>query len=146
MKKCPPRRKAYFSRRTDMSTDVAAQHESGLMESAGGAMQTAVQAARDGAADARARVAETLPAVTGFISRLVYTTSYTLSYGVVFPTMLVVSVVPKENAIVHGLVDGGRAAKDTVANMRGVSLSDQIGAALNSAAGDNHGADGDMPS
>lgn len=113
-----------------MSTDVAAQHESGLMDSAGGAVQTAVQAARDGAADARARVAETMPAVTGFISRLVYTTSYTLSYGVVFPTMLVVSVVPKENAVVHGLVDGGRAAKDTVSHMRGLSLSDQMSGAL----------------
>ena len=30
-----------------------------------------------------------------------------LSFGVVYPVMLVVHVVPKNNAIVHGLVDGG---------------------------------------
>lgn len=118
-----------------MSTDVAAQQGARMMESAGGAVQSAVQAARDGAADARARVAETMPAVTGFISRFVYTTSYTLSYGIVFPTMLVVSIVPKENAVVHGLVDGGRAAKDTVSHMRGVSLTDQMKDALDSVSG-----------
>lgn len=129
-----------------MSTDVAAPNESRLLDSAGGAVQTAMQAARDGAADARTKVAETLPAVGGFISRLVYTTSYTLSYGVVFPTMLVVSVLPKENAVVHGLVDGGRAAKDTVANMRGMSLTDQMSAAVDSVANTDGGGTGEAPS
>ena len=36
------------------------------------------------------------------------------SYGVVFPTLLVARAVPKDNAIVNGLVDGARAARDAL--------------------------------
>lgn len=81
------------------------------------AMSLAVQAARDGAADARTRVAEAMPAIGLFLSRFTYTTCYTLSYGFVFPTMLIVRAIPKENCIVHGLVDGGRAAREAVYRM-----------------------------
>jgi hypothetical protein len=81
---------------------------------ASGTMETAVQAARDGAADAKAAVDRALPAISQFVSRFVYTTSYSLSYGFVFPAMLLVRVIPKENALVHGLVDGAQAATDMV--------------------------------
>jgi hypothetical protein len=56
-----------------------------------------------------------MPAAANFLSRLLYQSSYMLSFGVVFPVMLVVRVVPKNNAIVHGLVDGALAARDQVA-------------------------------
>ena len=79
-----------------------------------GAMETAVQAARHGAADARAAVDRAAPAISQFVSRFVYTTSYSLSYGFVFPAVLLARAVPKDNALVHGLVDGARAAKDMV--------------------------------
>jgi hypothetical protein len=64
-----------------------------------------------------------VPAVSRFVSRLVYTTSYSLSYGVVFPVMLVARAVPKENALVHGLVDGARAAKEMVEHWQGGGAS-----------------------
>lgn len=51
----------------------------------------------------------------GVLSRLLYTASYTVSYGVVFPVMFVVYSVPAENALVRGLLEGGRAARDAVA-------------------------------
>jgi hypothetical protein len=79
------------------------------------AMSLAVQAVKEGSSDAQARVSEMMPAVGGFLSRLTYTTCYTVSYGVVFPTLLLVRALPKENAVVHGFVDGARAARDSIA-------------------------------
>jgi hypothetical protein len=84
------------------------------LRSAADAMTLALQAAKDGAADAQQRVNEMMPAIGGFLSRLTYTTCYAVSYGVVFPTLLVARAVPKDNAIVNGLVDGARAARDSL--------------------------------
>jgi hypothetical protein len=83
------------------------------------ARESAIQAARDGAADARAAVDRAIPAISAFVSRCAYTTSYSISYGVVFPAMLLARAVPKDNALVHGLVDGARAATDLVDDWRG---------------------------
>jgi hypothetical protein len=74
------------------------------------ALSRAAQAAREGAADAQTRVSEMAPAIGGFVSRLTYTTCYAVSYGVVFPTLLVARAVPKDNVIVQGLVEGALAA------------------------------------
>src|SRR3984885_10915225 len=76
------------------------------------ALDTAVKAAKDGAADAKATAGKMIPAAGRFLSRFVYTTSYTFSYGVVFPAMLLAKSIPPNNAIVHGLVDGDQAAGD----------------------------------
>jgi hypothetical protein len=84
------------------------------LRSAADAMALALQAAKDGAADAQERVDQMMPAIGGFVSRLTYTTCYAVSYGVVFPTLLVARAVPKDNAIVNGLVDGARAARDAI--------------------------------
>ena len=87
------------------------------LKTAADAMALAVQAAKDGAADARAKANEVMPAVGLFLSRLTYTTSYAISYGVVFPALFVSRAIPKENAFVHGLIDGAAAARDAVAAM-----------------------------
>lgn len=84
------------------------------LRTAADAMSLALQAAKDGAADAQERVSQMMPAIGGFVSRLTYTTCYAVSYGVVFPTLLVARAVPRDNAIVNGLVDGTRAARDSV--------------------------------
>jgi hypothetical protein len=55
-----------------------------------------------------------MPAIGGFLSRLAYTTGYAVSYGVVFPTLFVAQTVPKDNTLVHGLIDGAHAARDSV--------------------------------
>jgi hypothetical protein len=86
------------------------------LRTAADAMALAVQAASDGASDAQAKVSEMMPALGGFLSRLTYTTCYAVSYGVVFPTLLVARAIPKDNAIVHGLVDGALAARDALAD------------------------------
>ncbi len=106
-----------------MSDNVAAGASSvDPMKTVADALETAVQAARDGAADAKATVEKALPAASRFLSRFVYTTSYTFSYGVVFPAMLIAKSIPTDNAIVHGLVDGARAATESVDQMKGRQL------------------------
>ena len=62
----------------------------------------------------RQNASELIPAAGGFISRMVYTSSYVVAYGFVFPVMLVVRVIPKDNAFVHGIVDGAQAASGRV--------------------------------
>jgi hypothetical protein len=91
-------------------------HATDPLRTAADAMALAVQAAKDGASDAQAKVSEMMPALGGFLSRLTYTTCYAVSYGVVFPTLLVARAVPKDNAVVHGLVDGALAARDALAD------------------------------
>jgi hypothetical protein len=82
------------------------------------AMEAAVQAAKDGAADAKATAAEAVPAAGKMLSNLVYNACYGISYGVVFPSVLVARSIPTNNPVVHGLVDGARAAIDMVNEMR----------------------------
>jgi hypothetical protein len=82
------------------------------------AMDAAVHAVKEGAADAKETASKAAPAVGLYLSRFVYTTCYTLSYGVVFPTMFVAKSIPTDNALVHGLVDGARAASDMVAELK----------------------------
>jgi hypothetical protein len=82
------------------------------------ALDTAIKAAKDGAADAKATAGKVLPATGRFLSRFVYTTSYTFSYGVVFPAVLIAKSIPANNAVVHGFVDGAQAANDLVVQMK----------------------------
>ena len=82
------------------------------------AMEYALQAAKDGAADVKTRLNQALPGASRFVSRLVYTTCYTVSYGVVFPSVLVARSIPANNPLVHGLSDGAHAALDMVDEMR----------------------------
>jgi hypothetical protein len=82
------------------------------------ALDMAVKAAKDGAADAKATAGKMLPAASRYLSRFVYTTSYTFSYGVVFPAVLIAKSIPANNAVVHGFVDGAQAANDMVVQMK----------------------------
>jgi hypothetical protein len=79
-------------------------------QSSAGALDLVTRAARDGAADARAAATRTWAATSLFASRFVYTTCYTVSYGVVFPVMLLARSIPQNNSAVQGLIDGAHAA------------------------------------
>jgi hypothetical protein len=83
------------------------------------AMQSAASSVTEGAAAAKNAASKALPTVGLFANRLVYTTCYTVSYGVVFPLALVALSVPQNNALVHGLVDGSRAARGKVDEILG---------------------------
>ena len=88
------------------------------LQQVGQAMITAAAAVRQGAGDARAKAMELAPAVGESVSRAVYATCYYVSYGVVFPTVFVASLLPLNNAFGYGLADGASAAKEAVAAMR----------------------------
>ena len=102
-----------------MARNVAAKTSSrDPLKTVADALDTAVRAAKDGTADAKVTAGKMLPAAGRFLSRFVYTTSYTFSYGVVFPAVLLAKSIPANNAIVHGFVDGAQAANDKVIQMK----------------------------
>jgi hypothetical protein len=81
-------------------------------------LAAAAEAIRKGSADAERHASEMMPAIGAFLCRVAYSTSYAVSYGAVFSTLFVVQAVPKDNALVHGLVDGAQAARDAVYGVR----------------------------
>jgi hypothetical protein len=82
------------------------------------AMEAAVEAAKAGAADVRETAERALPVAGGMLSKFGYNVGYAVSYGVVFSAVFVARSVPQDNAVVHGLVDGARAAIDMVDEMK----------------------------
>jgi len=88
------------------------------LQQVGQAMITAASAVRKGAEDARVKAQQLAPAVTQSVGKAVYATCYYLSYGIVFPTVFVASLVPMDNPIGYGIVDGATAAKEAVSDMR----------------------------
>jgi hypothetical protein len=80
----------------------------------GGALNLVTRAVQDGASDAREAAVRTWAATSRFSKRFVYTTCYTISYGVVFPSMLLANSIPRNNAAVRGLIDGAQAAGQKV--------------------------------
>jgi hypothetical protein len=101
-----------------MHTHSTAAPESDPLTAVADAMDAAVEAAKESADRAKATVAEWIPATGDFLSRVVYRSSYAISYGVVFPAAMVAHAIPKNNALVHGLIDGATAAKDAVNDIK----------------------------
>jgi hypothetical protein len=99
-------------------TDASTTSHDDPFHSIAHALQDAAQSLGDGARDVIASAVGSAPGDLSRAGRTVYRVSYGLSYGVVFPIALLASWVPKENAVVHGLVDGARAARDLVDGMR----------------------------
>jgi hypothetical protein len=93
------------------------------LKSVADALDSAVQAAKGGVKDVRVTASGALPALSSFLSGPTYKTCYAVSYGMVFSTVLVARAIPKENAAVHGFIDGARAAIDMVKEMKAKSLS-----------------------
>ncbi len=79
-----------------------------------GTLELVTKAARNGAADAREAATRAWNASNLFACRFIYTTCYTVSYGVVFSSTLIAHAVPRNNAAVRGLIDGAHAAKSKV--------------------------------
>ncbi len=91
------------------------------------------QATRNGADDAREAAQRAWNATSLFASRFVYTTCYTLSYGVVFPSIFIACAIPKNNVAVRGLMDGAHAAIQKVEEVRGAAIGTEGSPALSPA-------------
>jgi hypothetical protein len=74
------------------------------------ALDLLTKGARDGAGDARAAATRTWDATSQIASRFVYSTCFTVSYGVVFPVVLLARVIPRNNEAVRAMIDGAHAA------------------------------------
>ena len=96
--------------------EVSGSHDP--LKTVADALEAAVQAAKDGASNARDAAAEMLPESGNILSQIAYKTCYAISYGLVFPSVLIAQSVPQNNALVHGLIDGAHAAKDMAAEMK----------------------------
>jgi hypothetical protein len=94
------------------------------VDSTADAAGSALDSLKQGAYEIQARASEALPATGRFLGRVVYSTAYAVSFGVTFPVMMVVRVMPKDNALVHGLVDGAAAAQERVHVWRGETEED----------------------
>jgi hypothetical protein len=87
-------------------------------------VESAFESAEHGSNELQEQGAEALPAAGHFLGRVVYRTSYAVAFGLTFPVMMVVRVIPKENAFVHGLIDGAIAARERVDEWSGEANED----------------------
>jgi hypothetical protein len=60
----------------------------------------------------RAAAAEAESDMMQTMSRMIYSGSYALAYGLVYATVFVVQLMPQDNPVMHGFHDGGKAAMD----------------------------------
>jgi hypothetical protein len=109
-----------------MQTESVASTGSDPLKAVADALDTAVRATKDGVEKARETATNAMPAAGEFLSQAAYKTCYGISFGVVFPTMLLVRSIPKDNAAVHGLIDGAHAALDLVKEMKARSASSEL--------------------
>ena len=100
------------------------------IESTAGTLELVAQASQRGATDARFSAARTWTATGLFVSRFVYNTCYIISYGVVFPSVLLARAVPVNNAAVRGLIEGTQAARHKVDEMYHPALVPSTDSAL----------------
>ena len=106
-----------------MTTESVASTGSDPLRAVADAMDAAVKAAKEGVEGARATAADAIPAASQVVSRAVYKSCYAISFGVVFPTLLIARSIPKNNAAIHGFIDGAHAAIDLVQEMKSKSAT-----------------------
>jgi hypothetical protein len=56
--------------------------------------------------------AEADASVLQTMSRMIYSGSYALAYGVVYASVFVAQMIPQDNSMIYGFRDGGKAAMD----------------------------------
>jgi len=76
------------------------------------AMRDAAATASEHAAKVKESAGEAGATALESISRMAYTGSYVLAYGIVYAAVFVAQSLPQENPVMQGFRDGGRAARD----------------------------------
>ncbi|MFO0957924.1 MAG: hypothetical protein U0800_10760 [Isosphaeraceae bacterium] len=113
-----------------MSDENSVPHADSSAPPEGNALQLASHAARQGASDAYDAANRAWASTSMFLSRFTYTTCYTISYGVVFPISYVAMAVPKDNALVRGMIDGAHSARAQVDKVLGKAGEEAIPAPM----------------
>jgi hypothetical protein len=90
--------------------------EDAALQAVAAAMRDAATTASEHAAKVKATASEAGANALDSISRLVYTGSYVLAYGIVYAAVFVAQSLPRENPIMQGFCKGGQAAHDELSN------------------------------
>ena len=93
------------------SSPQSAEEETAL-HAVAAAMRDAAATASEHAAKVKESANEAGANALESISRMAYTGSYVLAYGIVYAAIFVSQSLPQENPIMRGFRDGGRAAWD----------------------------------
>jgi hypothetical protein len=72
-----------------------------------------------GAVDAVADAPATISNIFELGGKLIYGTSYTAAYAIVFPAALIFAAIPKGNALLKGMIEGSAAARARAEGMLG---------------------------
>jgi hypothetical protein len=104
-------------------TDSAGAASADTLSGVNRTMGIAVQAARQGAADASEAAARAWSATNLVMAKIVYSASYTIAFGVVFPLAFIAQSIPRNNAAIRGLIEGAEAASQRVDRLLGQSPS-----------------------
>lgn len=92
----------------------AASDPISMVTSAAGTAMTSV---RDGAGALADRTRQALPAAGQMVQKLVYSSGYYVSYGIVFPTLFLTRIIPGGSLLVTGMSDGAAAASSSLQRM-----------------------------
>ena len=103
-----------------MAAETSTIEQADPLKSVADAMMDAVNQVTEDASRAKERISQMGPDIAHSASRFAYTTSYMISYGLVYATVFVAKSIPQENPIVEGFIDGGRAAIDAVNEAKGI--------------------------
>jgi hypothetical protein len=110
---------------------MATQHSTAIpitndpVPSATAALSSAGAALKGAAGEMADQVTGFLPAAGSFLSQAVYTGCYCVSYGVTFPTVFLVNVIPGGIPLAAGIADGARSARNYVRGVRDRSAANQ---------------------
>jgi len=89
-----------------------APEDEAAMHSVAAAMRDAAATATEHAAQVKQSAGEIGSSALNGLSRMTYTGSYVLAYGIVYAAVFIAQSLPQENPVMHGFRDGGRAAMD----------------------------------
>ena len=90
--------------------------EEAALQAVAAAMRDAATTASEHAAKVKESAGEAGATALESISRMVYTGSYVLAYGIVYTAVFVAQSLPQGNPIMRGFRDGGQAARHEVGN------------------------------
>ena len=93
-------------------TSPQSAEEETALHAVAAAMRDAAATASEHAAKVKESTNEAGANALESISRMAYTGSYVLAYGIVYAAVFVSQSLPQENPIMRGFRDGGRAAWD----------------------------------
>ena len=82
------------------------------MQSVAAAMRDAASTATEHAAQVKQSAGEIGSGALESMSRMTYTGSYFLAYGITYAAVFIAQSLPQENPVMQGFRDGGRAAVD----------------------------------